>query len=317
MTLYDLILGYGGARTTLEEDAAEYYWGLTELTNYFNKAEQEACLRSLILKYRHTSDIIGAANSGLTAKVADSICKVSVLSGISEYALNGKVLEVLRARISTEEEPLYIKTRKQMDQIDSAWMDPAASTGTPLYLISEVDHEIILVPVPDTTYNLYLIVAILPRYDMAVPEYGTDISFDATTKQIRRTAGAFVVNGYVAGAKVKVTGSASNNSTFTISAVTSATVLTVTETVVNEAAGASVIVSSSPEIPEQYHRDLIDYALYLAYKKRGRKTDDLKKAALHLDLFTQVFGPRKKASMEEIRVATPLEGGMLAKKYRI
>lgn len=319
MTLYDLILGYGGARAQLEENATEYYWSLQELTAYFNKAEREAAQRSYCLKYRHSDDIIGSENTGLAAKVADTICGLTITANIAEYETNYKVISIDRARLASEEIPLIKVTRKQIDQINSGWMDSANSADTPEYYIAEIGHEIILYPVPSANDTLYLIVSVLPRYNMAVPQYGDDISFTAATKRITQTAGTFITNGYTAGAKITVSGATNsgNNRVFTISAVTSETVLTVTETVVEEAAGQSVIISSVPEIPEQYHEDLIDYVCYLALKKRGKQTQDMKKAADHLALFASVFGPKKLAGIEEAIRTTPMEGGMLAKKYRI
>ena len=78
-----------------------------------------------------------------------------------------------------------------------------------------------------------------------------------------------------------------------------------------------MVISSSPEIPEQYHRDLIDYVCYLAYKKNGKKTLDLQRAMTHLELFTAVFGPRKTVSIEQMRVGTKLKGRGASSKYRI
>lgn len=317
MTLYDLLLGDAGARASLEEDETEYYWSLSELTAYFNRAEREAAERSLCLKYRHSSDIIGAANSGLPAKLNDTVCALSISSGISEYELSAKVLRVERARISTEEIPLARKTRMQMDEINESWMDSSNSTDTPEYFISEVGQEFIVYPVPDATYTVYLILSVLPKYPMAVPEYGTDISFDSTGKIISRAAGNFITNGYQAGQRITISGSANNNGVKTIASVTSNTALVVTETVTTEAAGATVIISSTPEIPEQYHENLIDYVIHLALLKRGKKTEDQRKSLVHLGLFEKVFGQKKTAAMVRARRTTPMDGGMMEKKWRI
>ena len=85
MTLYDLIVGYDGAWTALEDEATEHFWSMEELTSYFNKAEREACQRSLILRYRHTDDIYGAANERLPDKKADDNCKMEIEEGVAEY----------------------------------------------------------------------------------------------------------------------------------------------------------------------------------------------------------------------------------------
>jgi hypothetical protein len=319
MTLYELIVDYDGAWTALEDEATEHFWGIEELTSYFNKAEREAAARSLCLRYRHTDDTYGTANPALPSKEADAYCAVTLATGIAEYARNPKIIEILSARIKDEEYPLSIVTRKQLMNVEGedALLQAAASiTETPEYLIAEIGTELLFWPIPDAAYTAYLTVAILPRFPMAVPEYGTDISFDAATKQIRRAAGSFTTHGYQVGGTVNVNGSASNDGDYTITAVAK-TALTVSETIEDEAAGATVVVSSSPEIPEQYHRDLIDYVCYLAYKKNGKKTLDLQRAMTHLELFTAVFGPRKTASIEQMRVATQLKGCGASSKYRI
>jgi hypothetical protein len=316
VTLYDLIVGYDGAWTALEDEATEHFWSLEELTSYFNKAEREACQRSLILRYRHTDDIYGTANDVLPAKKADDICAITIEEGIAEYARSPKIIEIIDARLASGELPLELKTRKQLATTEGIWTQVHAHAGTPMYLIAEIGTELLLYPIPEANDILYMIVAVLPLFPMAVPEYGQDVSFVAVSNEIRRAAGAFLAHGYQVGATVNVSGSAHNDGDYTVSGVT-ATALIVDEDVTDEAADASVIISSKPEIPEQYHRDLIDYVCHLAYKKNGKKTLDLQRSMTHLELFTNVFGPRTTASIEQMRVATRLAGGKIAAKYRI
>lgn len=316
MTLYELIVGYDGAWTALEDEATEHFWGIEELTSYFNKAEREAAARSLCLRYRHTDDIFGTANTALPDKEADDICLIEIEEGIAEYARSQKIIEIISARLKDAEYPLSIVTRQQLMDAEGDDAFTASISGDPEYLIAEIGTELLFWPTPDADYTAYLTVAILPQYPMAVPEYGTDISFDAPTKQIRRAAGSFTTHGYQAGATVNVNGSTSNDGDYTITVVAE-TALTVVEDITDEAAGTTVVVSSSPEIPEQYHRDLIDYVCYLAYKKNGKKTLDLQRAMTHLELFAAVFGPRKTASIEQMRVGTKLKGRGASSKYRI
>jgi hypothetical protein len=76
----------------------------------------------------------------------------------------------------------------------------------------------------------------------------TDISFEAATKHIHTAAGDFIAAGFVAGGQIAVTGSTSNNATFTIVTVDSATQMTVTEAVVEEAAGDTVTITGVDEL---------------------------------------------------------------------
>jgi hypothetical protein len=71
---------------------------------------------------------------------------------------------------------------------------------------------------------------------------GTGISFDGPTKAIHNSLAS--LGTFFVGSKVKVTGSASNNGTFTVTAVsTDLLTLTVSETVTTEAAGANVVLT--------------------------------------------------------------------------
>jgi hypothetical protein len=268
------------------------------------------------LRYRHTDDIFGTANDALPDKKADDMCGIAIGEGIAEYARSPKVIEIVSACLKDAEYPLEIVTRKQLTEKEGLTALANPETGEPEYLIAEIGTEVLFWPTPDADYTAYLTVAILPRFPMAVPEYGTDISFDSATKQIRRAAGSFATHGYQAGGIVNVNGSANNDGDYTITSVAK-TALTVSETIIDEAAGSTVVVSSTPEIPEQYHRDLIDYVCYLVYKKNGKKTLDLQRAMTHLELFTAVFGPRKTASIEQMRIGTKLKGRGAGNKYRI
>jgi hypothetical protein len=80
----------------------------------------------------------------------------------------------------------------------------------------------------------------------------SDISFEAATKHIHTAAGDFVAAGFVDGGQITVTGSASNNTTFPIVTVNSATQMTVNETLVEEAAGASVTITGTDELTTGY-----------------------------------------------------------------
>lgn len=75
----------------------------------------------------------------------------------------------------------------------------------------------------------------------------TTLSFDAATKKITATA-AETISQFFPGARITITGSASNNGTFTVAdypakGVYDGTYITVNEALVNEAAGASVTVT--------------------------------------------------------------------------
>ncbi len=76
----------------------------------------------------------------------------------------------------------------------------------------------------------------------------SDISFESASKHIHTAAGDFQAAGFVAGGKIAVTGSASNNGTKTIVSVDSATQMTVSEALVDEGAGAAVTLTGADEL---------------------------------------------------------------------
>lgn len=75
---------------------------------------------------------------------------------------------------------------------------------------------------------------------------GTDISFDAATKTIAQVAAGFNVEACKAGRKLTVSGSASNDGTYTIVSATTAAVV-VAEALANEAAGANITITVQSE----------------------------------------------------------------------
>lgn len=57
----------------------------------------------------------------------------------------------------------------------------------------------------------------------------------------------------------------------------------------------------SPEIRQEFHRSLVFWMLYRAYRKKDRETEDPEKAKEALAMFEQEFGPRTTAPAEEQR----------------
>lgn len=81
------------------------------------------------------------------------------------------------------------------------------------------------------TYGRYL--PAWPDATEVTASGGRTLTFAASGKTITASSGSFVTDGYKVGMLLTVAGSGSNNSTFTITAVT-ATVITVSETIVDE-----------------------------------------------------------------------------------
>jgi hypothetical protein len=75
------------------------------------------------------------------------------------------------------------------------------------------------------------------------------------------------------------------------------------------------LIEDSPEIPSQYHMDLIDWVLYRAYRKNDSQSDSATKAADHLSKFESTFGKLPTVSAELGGKRLPLNLSMRAREF--
>lgn len=67
-------------------------------------------------------------------------------------------------------------------------------------------------------------------------------------------------------------------------------------------------VATSPEILEEFHHDLVYYALYKAYSKNDSDTKAEIKAKQYLDYFDMIFGPEVTARVRQHQFEQPRRG---------
>jgi len=91
-----------------------------------------------------------------------------------------------------------------------------------------------------------------------VSNTATDISFDATSKEIRFADDTCISEGFIAGQFVSVSGTANNNGKYTVESVT-AGAITVLEDLVDESAGASMTVNVDGFATYGNKTDLLTY----------------------------------------------------------
>ena len=84
---------------------------------------------------------------------------------------------------------------------------------------------------------------------------GTDISFTATGTVYKISSTSTALNGFAVRDLITVTGTTSNNKTFTVKTVTSATELIVEEIVTTETAGASVTLDHTGFVSDKAKGD--------------------------------------------------------------
>lgn len=137
-------------------DDTDSRWKNRELCSYFNRAIDEACLRSRLL----------VDTAGIDA---DSVPygQVPILAGQAEYTLDPRVIKVLRAKLVSGPIPLQ---RMGRDDLDYQWIEWENVERRPIYYIQDMDHrKIRLVPEPVENDTLILTVQRLELSRFAWP----------------------------------------------------------------------------------------------------------------------------------------------------
>jgi hypothetical protein len=149
MFLNDLIIS---AQNQADEviDKPDLLWSLAEWTEFANDAENEACLRADLL-----------------LDSTDAMTIITVLSGIATYALDERVIRVIRAKISGGAEPL-VKTSRRV--LDATYPDWENDSGTVRSWLPDDTNKITLYRKPNAAGTLNLMVARLPISPMLLAD---------------------------------------------------------------------------------------------------------------------------------------------------
>lgn len=291
----------------IDDGVSPYKWDNDVVIAHANEAQRSACRRAdLIVDTIQASDADGLP-----------ICSLPVVAGTAAYRISGKILRIVPSGtyLSLVEYDLAHTTETWLNEFYPEWR---SETGTPVYYFY-TKGRITLVPNPIVNDTLNLKVVRMPLVDMI---FGgskltgvSDITFNATNKTITTVSGNFLTSGFLPYKTATITGTTSNNKTVTPVTIT-ATVMTVSETLVNESNTSAVIAAESyPEIDEAHHYGLIDGICHLAYQMQDSETLDVNKTKLHEQKFTARFGPEPSARTEEKRRKIPSSGGMRAKTF--
>jgi hypothetical protein len=141
MFLNDLIIS---AQNQADEviDKPDLLWSLAEWTEFANDAENEACLRADLL-----------------IDSTDAMTIIPVLSGTATYALDERIVRIIRAKISGGTEPL-VKTSRRV--LDATYPDWENDSGTVRSWLPDDTNKITLYRKPNAVATLSLMVARLP-----------------------------------------------------------------------------------------------------------------------------------------------------------
>ncbi len=123
----------------------------------------------------------------------------------------------------------------------------------------------------------------------------TDISFTASTKTIASAAAEFDTEACAVGRKLTVSGSNNNDGTYTIVSATTAAVV-VSETLVDEAAGASVTITVETgdnylhEYGERWDEVVIHGVAWRCAKRVGEATKTNEEFTLYSGMLDEMAG---------------------------
>jgi len=128
-------------RDEVDDTAAPYLWGDTELIGYLNEAEVEACRRARLLVDSKTAEV----------------CQIAITADEQDFALDPRVITIRRAKLAEESYPLEFKSIAALDEEYPAWDGDPASI--PEYYFADANSaSIAIYPKHETTDTLHLTV---------------------------------------------------------------------------------------------------------------------------------------------------------------
>jgi len=260
----------------LDDTVRPYLWTDLGLITCLNRAYDELA--------RDTWCIIDSETT--------AVCRVPLLAYQTLHSLHAKIVNVFDARLESNGHPLRKKTEAYM----SGMYNWRASTGTPYLLVMDSTHR---------KFSAY------PKYDDEGYILGaSDISFDSASKTIST---AVSTSDFSAGDSFAISGTTSNNGTFTVDSVGATSIVTV-EALVDEALTSALIqlerdaailrvarlplvpyvpndlelaIPPTPEIDASDHHGLMNGIAKYAYMKRDSETYDAELSARHAGIFQQ------------------------------
>jgi len=295
------------ARSEYLDDAGTIQlWGDTSLLSKLNDAEIEAATRAELI--RDTDTLVDAYGR--------PVCQIPVVSGTGEYIMSPNIIRVHSLRLLSQEP--YFLTHVTLGWLREFYPQWETASGSPLFYITD-KGRIRIIPAPDEDDTAYMDVRRLPLNEMVLTEISiqgvSNISFDAATKTISMSSGNFILAGLRPGFSITVEGSTSNNSTFYLQKVNKTELVTL-EALTDEAGTSATIKAySRPEIPEEYHKKLIDWICHLAYSKQDAETEDARKTTTHEARFERTFGPPPSARAMKNRLTRPRNTEARSKEF--
>lgn len=259
------------ARERLQDTKSPYLWEDWELFLYLQQVYNE-----------------WVKETGSIRDFSSSFCIIPILCNQPTYSLNAQITEVEYGYLQTCKRFVKTATDLYVSQFIPDWL---TATGDTDYLVPDYDQG-------------YFRIARYP--DSTLGYFSGAVTFTSATKTIAQTGTVFGPP-LVAGDSVVISGTVSNNGTFTVVTATTGS-FTVSETVVTETATAVIIrkvmdtliltvtrlgtpitrvgsETQSPEMRTEDHIKLVDGIMREAYLKKDSDTLDPKASTDHGQIF--------------------------------
>jgi hypothetical protein len=315
MTIADLIISIRGL---LDDEVVPYKWSDAEIIRYINDAQMEACRRaSLIIAYPSVVSITGVNNITFddTTKTITKASGGFLLSSGGESEVNsfekddtitvtGTVSNNSTLTISSVTDTVITVLETVVDESDKSAVITAIRNVTRIPLVS-TKHTYKLHPKivqvlrarPDSL-EYPLKQRTLPGLDAGIVTTHNALGgfYTSTWETLEDNMAYFIQDSGL----LRLVSPPSGNDILWI----------VTSRLPKYEFQPTGDTTKSPEIPIIYHADLIDWVLYLAFKKPDSEVQDLNRAKEYESSFDKKFGLRPSAQTEMSRKRLPNNMGM-------
>lgn len=302
------------ARYQLDDDVVPYKWTDKELFNYLNDAQDEVARRShCIVQYPSLVSIQGDGNitfASITKKISKSSGGFLSAGGQSEvntFEINDKITITgtnlnngVKTIVSISDTEVVVAETIVDENNTSAFIE-ATRTATRLPLLVGVH-----------TYRLH------PSTIMVIRARPESLGFPLKQKSLYSLDSEIVVHDYGLGIDdgwyyeswETLEGNTysfleENGFIRVISAPKENDILWLIVSRIPKLRFTDANLSNEPEVPSQWHEDLIDWILHRAFLKPDSETTDLERAIMYEKSFTAKVGPRPSIQTEMNRKRWP------------
>lgn len=273
-------------RVRLDDENVPYRHSTDLLVSWIGEAEREAAERARLLV---DSTTVG-------------IGWLPLISVASAYALDSRVLFVQRARI--EGDAFCLRQETQQTPLI------AAATGWPRQFFLDFNSgALCLDPAPDQETvampSVTVTVASWSSGVLALTAIGHDVLEGDMIDIDGNIAGTYAVTG-TDGTAVLIDMPTDPGAVTTISMTRHRRLHMTAIRLPLAEISAGIDDDVVPEIPDRYHRDLLDWCCHLAYLLRDSDTESFQRSAMFEERFSQRFGPRLSARDQARLSRTPI-----------